>query len=207
MDPLRIETTGLPQLAKFMHDLPAEVSMAAVKTINKTADRSRTDIAQTIMGELNFKASYLAPSEKRLYVRQYARTDAMSAIVTGRDRPTSLARFVNGSPTPSARGGVTVQVKKGVSKFMPNAFIIRLRRGATMDGDDVNYGLAVRLKPGESLTNKKQAIKMKNGLYLLYGPSIGQAMRALFKEGERCIPIQRAQRVAEEEFDRFMGML
>jgi hypothetical protein len=206
MDTLQIFTQGLPQLAKFISGLPGNVNRNAVRAVNRGAELTRTDIAGEIGSEINFKPRYLAPSGERLYVKERATGATMAATIFGRDRPTSLAQFISGSsPAVGAKGGVTIQVKRGVSKFLPNAFIMKLKSGTLLDDENFNLGLAVRLAPGEKLLNKTQAIAMRNGLYLLYGPSVGQAMRMILKEGSSTLT--RAANVTEAEFDRLMSTL
>jgi hypothetical protein len=51
---------------------------------------------------------------------------------------------------------------------------MRLRRGKSIEGDSFNIGLAIRLKPGETIRNKREMVAFSKGLYLLYGPSVGQ---------------------------------
>jgi hypothetical protein len=40
--------------------------------------------------------------------------------------------------------------------------------------DEFNIGLAIRLKPGESLQSTQKASPLGGGAYLLYGPSVAQ---------------------------------
>jgi len=100
-------------------------------------------------------------------------------VILARKRATSLARFAApGTPLGLRKGSsVTVQVKRGSRTVLRNAWLVRLRRGASMSEDNFNVGLAVRLKPGESLGNKKSAHKswlIPNQVALLYGPSVNQ---------------------------------
>ena len=203
MDSLRIETSGLSQLKVFFGELPQNVALNAVRAVNRGSELMRTEIATMVYAEIAFRKGYLDPSNERLYIKERATQDTMRATVVGRDRPTSLAQFIVGSvPAPSQRGGVTVMVKKGVSKFMPGAFVYKLKSGVGMDDENFNLGLAVRLKPGETLPKKREFVQMKNGLYLLYGPSVGQAMREILKGDSATL--RRAADVTEAEFDRLM---
>ena len=76
--------------------------------------------------------------------------------------------------TPGKRDGGTVEGAPGRARYARRMFAIRLRAGNADLETKSNLGLAIRLKPGETLTGKRFAVKMNNGLYLLYGPSVDQ---------------------------------
>jgi len=160
-----------------LESLPASIKTAAARAVNRTADRARTDAAREIRRQVNLPASYLQPSQGRLTVSKRAGKDDLEAVVLGRQRPTSLARFARGGA--EGRANVTVEVAPGFARFMRRAFLIRLRRGADFDSKQPNLGLAIRLRPGESIQNKRQMVRMRNGLYLLYGPSVDQLFRTV----------------------------
>jgi hypothetical protein len=162
---------GLDNLAN-LDEVKDDILKSAVQAINKTADRARTRAAEAIRQQVAFPAQYLAPSSKRLIVTERATMSGLEAKIRARHRPTSLARFVSGTPR---RGqGVSVEVQPGRRKNMPRAFLMKLRSGSADIDTRHNMGLAVRLRPGETLANKRNVIAMKNGLYLLYGPSVNQ---------------------------------
>lgn len=162
---------GLKDLQEFAM-LEERISLNVVRAVNKTTDKARTSGARKMAALINFPAAYLQPSGKRFYVSQYATRSKPQAIIRARGRPTSLARFVSGY-TPG-KEGVTLQVKTGRTERLKRAFLIRLRAGTAQLDTKNNMGLAVRLGKGQTLRNKKNVVKMKNGLYLLYGPSIDQ---------------------------------
>jgi hypothetical protein len=91
-----------------------------------------------------------------------------------------LARFAQNQSFDGARrtGGVRVRVR-GAGTFMKGAFFVKLRRGGdTADG--FNVGLALRLKPGQTLRGRKKggaSVRLAPDLYLLYGPSVDQVFR------------------------------
>lgn len=159
-------------------EIDAEILAAARDAINKTAERSRTQADRAIRAQVKFPAQYLSPSQGRLTVskRASARNDDLRATITGRQKATSLARFVVGATKPNAEG-VSVEVHPGKAKFMKKAFLIRLPSfgGETQS----NLGIAVRLKPGESLRKKAKKVKSEKNLYLLYGPSVDQVFRTV----------------------------
>lgn len=153
-------------------DLKESVRVAALQAINKAAERGRKMAADEIGREVAFPAQYLQPGAGRLTVSKKATRGDLSAAIRARGRATSLSRFVTGT---AARGaGVTVQVTPGKSLQLKKAFLIKLRAGSGSVDNRFNKGLAVRLRPGESLRNKTQAIRMERNLYLLYGPSVDQ---------------------------------
>lgn len=151
----------------------ADTEMNAVRAINLAARDGRAAGARLMDAEVAFPAGYLNPAQKRLYVAKQATRASPEAIIRARGRPTSLARFIVGG-TPGKDQGVTVQVAPGRARFMKRAFLIKLRSGNADIETRFNMGLAMRLKPGETLRNKANAVRMKNGLYILYGPSVSQ---------------------------------
>ena len=151
-------------------ELSKNVEMALVRAINRVADRSRTEAARRAKSQINFPASYLNPSQGRLRVAKRAKRLELEAIVEGRDRATSLARFTKQKPDPRNRAGVKVRVAaEGSEKTIKRGFLMNLKNG--------NTGLAVRTSggPPEGAWRPK---KIAENLYLLYGPSVDQAMMA-----------------------------
>ncbi|WP_051383431.1 hypothetical protein [Bradyrhizobium sp. WSM3983] len=168
---------GLSTLSS-LDDLPAKIEQAARRAVNAATDRARAAAVRGVRQQVNFPASYFTGDDSRLRVSKRPSTGDLEGVVTGRQRPTSLARFTT-SGSVGTRGGVTVEVKSGSARFMRRAFLIRLRAGNADLDTKSNLGLAVRLKPGESLSNKRNMIRMSNGLYLLYGPSVDQVFRTV----------------------------
>lgn len=165
---------GLDGLSDVEKATPS-VRLAAVRAINKITRDGRVELARLILREVNFPASYVSPSGKRLYVSKQATRNDLEGRITARSRATSLARFVTGTPSGQ---GVRVQVSPGKSRYMKRAFLIKLPAGTASVDTKYNMGLAIRLRPGEALKNKRTARRMANGLYLLYGPSVDQVFRA-----------------------------
>jgi hypothetical protein len=93
-------------------------------------------------------------------------------------RPTSLARFVTGSLKVGGtrKAGVSVEVEPGKVRRLPGAWLIRLRAGSESNLDTAsNVGLAVRTKNGRTPPGYKP-VKIAPNVYLLYGPSVAQAL-------------------------------
>ena len=152
--------------------------LAAVRAINKIARDARAQAAKMIRNEVNLPARYVSPSEGRLAVTKQANGSNLEARITARGRATSLAQFVTGSAKPNVQG-VHIKVAPGKARFLRRAFLIRLPQGNSPVTDTkFNLGLAVRLKPGDTLRNKITARRVEKGLYVLYGPSVSQVFRA-----------------------------
>lgn len=185
---------GLESL-EDIENLDADILKNARNAVNRTADRVRTAAQKQIIQEVAFKARYV---QGRLTVSKKASGANIEAVISGRDRPTSLAQFVT---NPRAKRGQKlglmvepgkpVQLDKG--RDNPRAFLVQLRNG--------NQGLAVRLKEGESLTHSRRAKKLADNLYLLYGPSIDQVFRGVAEDQS-----EKALEFLNSEFQRLMAV-
>ncbi len=180
--------------------LPAQIKRAALRAVNRTAERTRTSSARKIREQVNFPARYLSGQNGRLTLRKAKDADD-EAVITGRFRPTSLARFVT-SGAVGGKNGVRVQVAPGFARFMRRAFLIRLRAGSADLDTKSNLGLAIRLRPGEKIENKKQMVQVgKSGVYLLYGPSVSSVFRSVAED-----ELPDAEAFLEREFARLMEL-
>lgn len=169
---------GLDDAQDGIAALNPEILRAVRMSVNKGADRGRAEAARRIGRELNFPARYISGSNGKLNVTSRASDSKLEAVIAARRRATSLARFATDrSPAASRkRGGVNIAVKSGGAKFMPRAFLIRLKSGNRDLDTAHNLGLALRLRPGEQIDNKRiKAKRVEGNLYLLYGPSVDQA--------------------------------
>lgn len=184
-------------------EVTAQVETALVRALNRTADRSRTRAARIVRDEIAFPASYVSPSSKRLWVKTRARRGSLIAMVEGRGQPTSLARFSRQTALTGGarhRGGVVnVTVKPGQTKSISRAFIIRLKNN--------NLGLAVRTN-GAAPAGAYKPKPIGKNLWLLYGPSVDQALSAASTEHgvfEDIAPETLDD--LEDEFNRQMELL
>lgn len=158
-------------------NLPEGTETAARIAINRATAKARTLSAKYARSQVNFPAHYVSASEGRLHVSKKATNGDLEGIVSARTRPTSLARFATGSiKTGKGQQGATVQVKPGVARYMRNAFFVKLRRGGESTDTNHNLGLAIRTKGGVKPDAAYKPIKMRNGMWLLYGPSVSQAL-------------------------------
>ncbi|MEN3144653.1 hypothetical protein ABDF71_21925 [Ochrobactrum sp. WV_118_8] len=189
---------GLSELTDLDKQVDPRIVQAAYRAINSTADRARTDSADEIRRQLNFPAAYLKPSQGRLIVSQRANSSSLEAIITGRRRATSLARFVT-SGTPGKRG-VNVAVKPGRNVAMPSAFLMKLRSGNDIETKN-NLGLAIRTSKGARPDGAYKPTRIADGLWLLYGPSVDQAFKSVRKD-----VTPDAERHLASEFSRLLDL-
>lgn len=175
-----VAVDGLSAL-RDLETIPEDVRRVAAMAINKTADRARAQASRRIREQVAFPARYLSDGNKRLDVSRRAKPEDLEAVITGRFRATSLARFVT-SGAVGSRKGVRVQVAPGMARYMRRAFLIPLRAGTAPIETKSNLGLAIRLRPGETIQNKKKVLKLGSNIYLLYGPSVSQVFRTVADE-------------------------
>lgn len=189
-----VAVTGLNSL-EDIYSLDEDIIANARMAINRTVDRARTASAKEMRDQVAFPARYLSGPNGRLRVTQRASNTNLQAVVTGRDRPTSLARFASSRDPAATRkqGGVNVTVTPGKTKFMRGAFLMRLNNN--------NLGLAIRLKEGERINNKARMTRIGAGLYLLYGPSVDQVFQSVSEE-----QAPKAADFLEAEFLRLMEL-
>lgn len=168
----------LGDVREFFEELPEVAEKSMSLAMNQVTERQTLPgIRDEIQKQVNFPVGYLNQDD-RLGITKKASPKNLEVVITGRDRPTSLARFAPGQTPASSRAakGVVVTVKRGKSKSIPNAFIVGLKSG--------NIGLAVRLRAGERLKGG-QGIEVKawggrsGNVYLLYGPSVDQVFGAV----------------------------
>jgi len=180
--------------------------LAATRAINKVARDARSKAARLIRNEVNLPARYVSPAQRRLWVSKSATQNSLEARIEAQGRATSLAQFVRGAPR-AGKPGVYVEVAPGKARFLKKAFLIKLPQGASPVTDTkFNLGLAVRLRPGESLKNKISARRVEKGLYVLYGPSVNQVFRANDGQGIANEMSPDVARRLEAEFLRLLGI-
>lgn len=170
-----VVVAGLESLQQ-MDQESENIRINAVRAINTVARDSRVTASRRMQQLVNLPKSYFNPSAKRFYVSKQATRGDMTAVITAKARPTSLARYVTSGKL--NQRGVTVSVTPGKTETMKTAFLIQLPAGKGPIDTASNMGLAIRLREGDSLTNKRYVKKMQKGLYLLYGPSIDQLFLA-----------------------------
>lgn len=169
----------------YIDALPELGRRSAQQALNRAADFGRTLAAKEVRSQVAFPAAYLGPGQGRLTVSSRANLSKLEAVISGRDRPTSLRRFaVNGTPMPGEKtpkgrrrrtrdGSITVEVKPGVRKKIRGAFIVANLRGG-------NMGLAVRTA-GPPPKGAWKPTRLAPGVWLLSGPSVDQVLRSTTK--------------------------
>lgn len=190
-----IVAKSLSSIADYFERLPDIAEEAAVLAINDVAARKGMNVLKGDMrDQIDFPAGYI---ESRLRVTRRATKGRLEATIRGRDRPTSLARFARGQTPENTRGrGVRVTVARGQTQVMRKAFLVNLRNG--------NRGLAVRLKPGETLRNTQGAVELEGNLFLLYGPSVDQVFRGVAEDRADDIGVL-VSREFERQFRRLVS--
>ena len=170
---------------RTLEDVPANILKAASRAINRTTERARTAGAREIRKQVNLPARYVSDN---LFAGAAASPGNLEREIVGKQRPVSLARFARGTPESTQRvGQVSLEMQTGRVSFIGSkqggktrAFLIRLRGRGGDTGANANIGLAVRLKPGETIRNKKfRTVTTNSGLTLLYGASVDQIFQTV----------------------------
>lgn len=200
-----VDLRGVLELDDFLAAVPDITRNAASQAINSViAGPGLAQYRKGIAEQVDFPSSYL--NDDRLGVTQHATPSRLEGRITGRQRATSLARFATGG-TVGGKGGVSVRVKRGGgSTFMKGAFLVRLKAGTILDNDSFNVGLALRLKPGQTVIGKKDASRMVHldaNVVLLYGPSVDQILRNGVAEAETPAVVDK---IATEFFRNFQRL-
>lgn len=188
------ELIGLENLQEFFRSTPGIFKKAARLAINQVVTRGGMKaISNEMYDQIAFPRGYLKGD--RLRVSQYAKESNLEAVIIARHRPTSLARFAApGTPMgtiPGVNSSVKVSVKNGSSTRLRNAWLIRLRRGASLTKDQYNVGLIMRVKEGDRIGGKHDMhqawFNPEQTLALLYGPSVDQVFKDV--AGDQSRPI------------------
>ena len=185
-----IDISGITASDHF-RAFPEAIKAALPTALNDAARNARRLGAAQMVREINFPKGYL-DLPNRFVAYPFATNDNPVVRITGRGRGTSLYRFAEGDPTPEATrrrgaGGITVQVKPGVTKTIKGAFAVRLRAGRSITDDNYNLGVAVKVKNGrlvdaELNKYKFDSAQLAGDLYVLYGPSVAQAFDLIAPE-------------------------
>lgn len=179
---LSVDIVGLDAAHDFLQRFPEKTSQAAALAINQTATRGGMKaITDEMYGGIAFPSGYLKGD--RIGVTRFAKPGNLEAVITARKRATSLARFVaKGTPIGGRPRNIQVKVSaKGGSTTLSNAFLVRLRKGASKSEDNYNVGLAMFVRPGAGIKGQKSAhtgwLNRSKTLAVLYGPSVDQVFR------------------------------
>lgn len=200
------ELEGLTDIESYFKAAPAVTRRAARLSINKVlASTGLKMLRDEMYDQVNFPNGYL--NGDRLRVSKRATENNLEGSIIARKRATSLARFVApGTPigsTPSKPTTIKVMVKNGKSAYLRSAWLVRLRKGASLTEDNYNVGLAVRVKAGDSIAGKFSKhtawLNPEHTVALLYGPSVDQVFRDVAEDdGPKLLTM-----VADEFFRNF----
>ena len=155
LDTFTVDIDDLGSLALF-DPTNVDHQRKAAMALNAAAKKARAWAKEEMLKDVAFPKAYLEGQESRLYVSKFATADSLESAVTGRARATSLARF---SPdreiglAKRSKAGVVLRVKPGRTTNIPHSWLIKLNRGEDQEGG-FNIGLAMRLRPGETVKNK-----------------------------------------------------
>lgn len=150
---------------KDLDKLARSQQVIASRAINQIARRTRTQSARRLREQLNFPARYLSGQDGKIGV-SFATPGNLMATLTASSEPRSLARFVVGSPR--GKGKVRVEVQPGGVRSMPGAFLLNLNKG----GDSALLAVRSPNKPASAFRPRR----LGKSLWLLYGPSVSQAL-------------------------------
>lgn len=179
---LKYDIAKILDLENFLVSTPEVTRRAASLAMNDVlSGQGLARYRKAVAAEVQFPPGYV---DDKITFQQPATPTRLTASIVGRQRPTSLARFAVGGAV-GQKGGVTVRVKGG-STFMRDAFLVRLRQGASISDDGFNIGLAIRLKEGTILNKRDQSrmVRLDTNVVLLYGPSVDQILRNEAAEAE-----------------------
>jgi hypothetical protein len=166
-----IDSSQVEDLEHLFEKFPQVARQAMSIALNETARGPALKAARrNIMAQINFPDGYL---DTRVEFKKAATPYNLEARIVGRDRPTSLARFTQpGTPVgrQAVARGLNVTVKRGSTRRIPQGFLVNLRNS--------NIGLAIRLKPGETVRGVQRfnPVRLFPNVYLLYGPSVDQVL-------------------------------
>ncbi|MBX7019400.1 hypothetical protein EX238_14140 [Providencia rettgeri] len=196
---ITVASDDLEGLATYFRTAADAAVPAMRMAINDVATRGGMAIIREEMtDQIAFPRGYLTGD--RIGVTKRATNANLEAVITGRKRATSLARFTS-ARTINQKGGVSVRVSRGRTTYLKQAWLVRLKKGASLDEDNYNIGLAVRLRPGEKLNKKTvhQSWLVAGQVALLYGPSVDQVFQEV--AGDVVDPI--SEMVQDEFFRQF----
>lgn len=182
---IEVDLSSLDRVKDYFDSFIDVASQSMAFALNRVVPGAALKRYKTDMLEQTaFPAGYL---DQRVTVTQLATVSDLTAKITGRDRATSLARFVTSGAL--GQSGVEVTVNPGNSRPIKSGFLVSLKRG-NEDGAGGNIGLAIRLKPGQTLQNTTKSdslVYLAKNVVLLYGPSVGQVLDDVAENDEDAV--------------------
>lgn len=178
---MKVEVSAIAALNDFLEAAPETSRKAASLAMNTIIPRKgMTRYKKAMKSQIAFPAGYLDETEK-FGVTRYATPGLLEVVISARQRPTSLARFATGG-VPGGEG-LRLKVKAGRSVSLKKAFLVRLRAGTMLSGENFNLGVAVRIPGGNAAVRGKKdtsrMVRLSKDVFLLYGPSVDQVFRSV----------------------------
>lgn len=171
-----IVAKGLQEFVSFVERLPELATEAAYFSLVDVTRDTQPLLRKRMQKQINFPNGYL--DNKRLFVKHKPTRASLEAVISGRDRPTSLARFAQGATIENSRKRpIIVKVKANKQRTLQKAFLIPLRSG--------NVGLAIRLPEGQTPDRAYKPVQLTRrggqieNVWLLYGPSVDQVLKGV----------------------------
>lgn len=180
-----IDIRGLANLERFVSKASPEFRKALPLAINDTLRYAGRTGSSDIRDQINVGRNYIGDArskDAKLRITRYASANNPEGVLAARDNAVSLARFAVGKPTfGRTKRGPKVRVKTGSGgETIRRGFFVKLPANSSAIEAGFNLGLAVRLKPGEKIDNKRVNAKpLANGVFLLYGPSVAQVFQSV----------------------------
>ncbi len=195
---------GIDKMKKLERVLGTSIARA----LNRTTEKTKTESARRILRQIRVKPSDLSGARAKLTLGNKAHKDRLRATLNAESRPRSLANFIV-RVLPKGRG-VVVSVKRSKVITIKRAFLTKLRGyGGSTEDRFANYGLAIRLRPGETVNSRRwEQNTTKDGRTLLYGPSVQQTFLDNQRNGvAKDVSKRYVQDTFEKEFDRNLKFL
>ena len=182
---MKLEARALAGMQEFLEAMPDIARESAKLAMNDvTGGEGLTMYKKAMRTQIAFPAGYLEDVD-RFGQTSYATEARLETVISARQRPTSLARFMTSGSVGQA--GVTVKVGADSSRRLSKAFPVRLRAGAGLSDESFNLGLAVRIAPGQTIRNKKDT----------YGASGAKRGAAICSVRRSSLPLRWRHRNAE----------
>jgi len=168
---INYEAVGIAGLYESFSGLAKNNPRYASMAVNDASRKTITLGKKYMPTIVNINAGYF--NKDRYFVKSFSNPQTLTAIVAGRDKPTSLSAF---APKQGGlrdgfiayRGMINAAVKPGGGSSF-EAYLLRLRSG--------NLGLAVRSQTAPSKAYRPKQVG-QTGLWLLYGPSVNQVFKS-----------------------------
>jgi hypothetical protein len=174
---LSIDKRQFSQARKFVQGTIKAAEKAQFRAVNRVTSKFRTAASKAIRGQVRLPAAYV---NENLTITQKATEQRPEAVISGRKRPTRLARYgakqlaraasgargdqLRGIASGKKQAGVSVSVSRRSSrKKMRGAFLLPLKNSGVM-------GVFVRTGSG------------RGDIEHLYGPSVDQVFRGVRRE-------------------------